>query len=90
MVLALLFGAYYSIWVSFLTFIVHVFTCLSLLVSADRILNVLKYCLVRGKAKLTGRLPQHSWNFKPLPEDPHEFPKVCLCVILLVLNWNKG
>ena len=76
MVLALLFGSYYAAWVYFLRCVIQVFTFLSLLVSVDRLLNVLKYCFIRGRAKLTGHLPQHNWNFKPLPEDPHEFPKV--------------
>jgi hypothetical protein len=76
MVLALLLGSYYSIWVSILTGLVHVFTLLSLLVSADRILNVIKYCFIRARSRLTGHIPQHDWNFKPLSEDPHEFPKV--------------
>jgi hypothetical protein len=55
---------------------------LSLLVSADRVLNVLKFGFIKLRAKLTGRLPQDSWSRAPLPSSPHDFPMVrpALCV----------
>ncbi len=52
---------------------------LSLLVSADRVINVLKYALITLRAKITGKSPTHSrWTFKPLPDDPHQYPKVAV------------
>lgn len=76
LVLALLLGGYYGIYIALINAAIQVAVLFSLLVSADRVLNVLKYVVIKAKVKLTGRLPQHAWNFIPLPEDPLEFPKV--------------
>jgi beta-mannan synthase len=74
--LALAFGAYYPLWVAALRGAIALFTLLSLLVSADRMLCVAKFCFIRARARLTGRLPQHAWEFKPLPADADAYPKV--------------
>lgn len=74
--LQLLFGGYYALYVALLHAAIQVMVLLSLLVSADRVLNVLKYALICARAKITGKKPQQGWNFEPLPEDPHQFPKV--------------
>lgn len=76
MLLALLLGGYYSLYVALLHGAIRVAMLFSLLVSADRVLNVAKYLFIKARARLTGHLPQHNWNFKPLPADPHAFPKV--------------
>ena len=76
--LDLIFGGYYTLYVAVLYVAVQVMTLLSLLVSADRVLNVLKYLLITLRTKITGRPPQNRWNFQPLPEDPHQYPKASL------------
>ena len=79
MLLSLLLGSYYSLYVILLRAAVSMATCASLLVSADRVMSVGKYALLRLRARLTGRLPQHSYNFKPLPADLDAYPKVSHC-----------
>ena len=74
--LALAFGAYYPLWVAALRGAIALFTLLSLLVSADRLLCVAKFCFIRARARLTGRLPPPAWEFKPLPADADAYPKV--------------
>ena len=76
MALELYVGGYYALYVAILRIAVQVMTFLSVLVSADRLLNVLKYAWIRVKAYFTGKLPQHAWNFKSLPDEPLDFPKV--------------
>lgn len=76
MALGIFIGGYYALYVAILRLAIQVMTFLSLMVSADRLLNVLKYGLIRVKAYFTGKLPQHAWNFKPLPDEPLDFPKV--------------
>jgi beta-mannan synthase len=51
---------------------------LSLLVSADRVINVLKYILITTRCKLTGKSAHSRWKFKTLPEDPHQYPNVAV------------
>jgi hypothetical protein len=76
MLLSLLLGSYYSLYVVLLRTAITVAVFVSLLVSVDRVLNVTKYLLIRARARLTGRLPEHAWNFKPLPADQDAYPKV--------------
>lgn len=76
--LALLFGAYYGLYVTFLHAAIQVMVLLSLLVSADRVINVLKYLLITTRSKITGKSAHSRWTFKPLPEDPHQYPKVAV------------
>jgi beta-mannan synthase len=76
--LSLLFGAYYGLYVTLLHAAIQIMVLLSLLVSADRVINVLKYVLITTRAKLTGTLPHSRWTFKPLPKDPHQYPKVAV------------
>ena len=74
--LQLIFGGYYALYVALLHAAIQVMILMSLLVSVDRVLNVLKYVLISLKARITGKGPQTSWKFEPLPEDPHQYPKV--------------
>ena len=76
LLLALLFGGYYGAYVALLHAAIQIAVLVSLLVSADRVLNVTKFLVIKAKERLTGKLPQHAWNFTLLPEDPHEFPLV--------------
>jgi hypothetical protein len=76
MALGLLFTTYYDLYVALLHAAIQLAVFLSLLVAGDRILNISKYVLIKARAKLTGRLPQHAWNFKPLPIDYAEYPRV--------------
>ena len=69
---------YYPVYVAVLSGLVQVAIFLSVLVSADRILNILKYFLIRAKVLLTGKLPQHGWHFQPMPQDSREYPKVAI------------
>jgi len=76
--LALLFGAYYGLYVTLLHAAIQVMVLLSLLVSADRVINVLKYVLITTRSKLTGKSAHSRWTRKSLPEDPHQYPKVAV------------
>lgn len=78
MALGLLFTTYYDLYVALLHAAIQLAVFLSLLVAGDRILNISKYVLIKARAKLTGRLPQHAWNFKPLPIDYAEYPRVAI------------
>jgi hypothetical protein len=72
-----LLGGMYGLIVSFLNgLVIPLAVFLSMLVSADRLLNVLKYAAVRLRTRLTGYKPERSWYFKPLPDDYHDFAKV--------------
>ena len=83
--LALIFGSYYGLYVSLLHGAIQMMVFLSLLVSADRVFNVLKYAIICARAKITGKPPQNNWNFTPLPEDPHQYPKVSDWFFLIFL-----
>lgn len=72
----LLFISTYDLYVAALRLLIQLAVFLSLLVAGDRILNITKYVLIKLRAKLTGRLPEHGWNFKPLPVDFAEYPQV--------------
>lgn len=74
--ISLLLGGYYAVYVTLLRMAIQVAVVASLLVSADRVLNVLKYVLIAARAKITGRHPNTRWNYQPLPDDPHQYPKV--------------
>ena len=71
-----LYTSFYSVYVLCLQGAVNVFVLLALLVAADRVLNLTKYLVIKARAKLTGRTPQLSWYFKPLPEVEDLYPKV--------------
>lgn len=71
-------GDYYPLYVMMLYGLVQVAMLLSVLVSTDRILNMVKYILIKLKSKVTGKLPEHSWYFQPLAEDPMEYPLVAI------------
>lgn len=66
----------YAWYVAALGLAVRLAVLLSLLVSADRILNVTKYAFIRARARLTGRLPKDSWFCAPLPRDAEDHPMV--------------
>lgn len=76
--LALLFGAYYGLYVALLRAAIHIAILFSFLVAIDRLINILKFGLLKAHAKLTGKMPQHAWNFSPLPQDPIDYPKVAI------------
>jgi beta-mannan synthase len=69
---------YYPWYVLVLQTVIILFIGLSVLVSLDRILCIAKYCYVQAKSLITGKLPQHSWNYRPLPNDPHDYPSVAI------------
>ena len=75
-------SALYDFYVAALRASVQLAVVLSLLVSADRVLNVLKFACIKLRAKLTGRLPQDAWFRAPLPKAPEEYP--------LVSGWAAG
>lgn len=66
----------YELYVAALGASVHLAVALSLLVSADRVLNVLKFAFICMRSKLTGRLPKDAWVCEPLPKDPDAYPRV--------------
>lgn len=66
----------YEFYVAALHASVQLAVLLSLLVSADRVLNVLKFGCIKLRAKLTGRLPQDRHVFAPLPKRPEDYPLV--------------
>ncbi|PSC71384.1 glycosyltransferase family 2 [Micractinium conductrix] len=68
----------YAWYVAALGLAVRLAVLLSLLVSADRILNVTKYAFIRARARLTGRLPKDSWFCAPLPRDAEDHPMVAV------------
>lgn len=74
--LPLLLGGYYAIYLAALRFLINAAIFLSLLVSADRLINITKFALIKLRAHFTGRLPQEAWNFATLPNDPAAYPKV--------------
>lgn len=69
-------SSYYAFYVAALAAAVRLAVVLSLLVSADRVLNVLKFGAIRARAALTGRTPKDSWFCAPLPADAEEHPRV--------------
>ncbi|EFN51937.1 hypothetical protein CHLNCDRAFT_139598 [Chlorella variabilis] len=71
-------SALYDFYVAALRASVQLAVVLSLLVSADRVLNVLKFACIKLRAKLTGRLPQDAWFRAPLPKAPEEYPLVAV------------
>ena len=75
MLAALLPWSYYEFYVAALHAAVQLAVVLSLLVSADRVLNVGKFAFIKLRARLTGRLPKDDWFYAALPEDPDAHPK---------------
>jgi beta-mannan synthase len=69
---------YYPWYVLALQVLISVFVALSTLVSLDRILCIAKYAVVKVKSLVTGKLPQHSWNYRPLPNDSQNYPTVAI------------
>ncbi len=76
--LSQLLGGYYGIYVVALQALISLFVALSTLVSLDRVLCIVKYLFIRAKSLVTGKLPQHAWNFRPLPNDPENYPTVAI------------
>ena len=76
--LELVLKEYYPVYVTLLQAVIAILVALSVLVSLDRVTCILKYCWIRAKAYVTGKLPQNSWNFQPLPHDPTKFPAVAI------------
>ncbi len=76
--LSQLLGGYYGIYVVALQALITLFVALSTLVSLDRVLCIAKYLFIRAKSLVTGKLPQHAWNFRPLPNDPQNYPSVAI------------
>jgi hypothetical protein len=74
--LGLLWTSYYEVYIVFFHAAVHLTVFLSLLVSADRILNIAKYLYIKLRQKVTGKAPEDYWNFQILPEDLDKYPKV--------------
>lgn len=73
---ALLPPAAAAFYLAALAWAVRLAVALSLLVSADRVLNVLKYAFIRLRARVTGRLPKDAWAYAALPDNPKEYPLV--------------
>lgn len=73
-----LLAGYYDIYVVALQALIALFVALSTLVSLDRVLCIAKYLFIRAKSLVTGKLPQHAWNFRPLPNDPQNYPSVAI------------
>lgn len=69
-------AAAYGWYVAALGAAVQLAVLLSLLVSADRLLNVAKYAFIRARGALTGRLPKDDWFCAPLPGEAEEHPMV--------------
>ncbi len=69
-------AAAYAWYVAALGAAVQLAVLLSLLVSADRLLNVAKFGIIRGRAALTGKLPKDDWFCAPLPREAEEHPMV--------------
>jgi hypothetical protein len=73
-----LLGSYYGVYVVVLQVLISLFVVLSTLVSLDRVLCIAKYLFTKAKSLVTGKLPQHAWNFRPLPNDPANYPSVAI------------
>ncbi|KAL4420802.1 hypothetical protein ABPG75_010458 [Micractinium tetrahymenae] len=71
-------AAAYGWYVAALGAAVQLAVLLSLLVSADRLLNVAKFAFIRGRAALTGKLPKDDWFCAPLPREAEEHPMVAV------------
>lgn len=69
-------SSYYAFYVAALGAAVQLAVVLSLLVSADRVLNVLKYIVIKARAKVTGRQPKDSWACEALPKEVEAYPLV--------------
>ncbi|KAI3430675.1 hypothetical protein D9Q98_005265 [Chlorella vulgaris] len=71
-------SSYYAFYVAALGAAVQLAVVLSLLVSADRVLNVLKYIVIKARAKVTGRQPKDSWACEALPKEVEAYPLVAV------------
>lgn len=76
MFLGALLAGYYDLYVALFSAAVQLAVFLSLLVSADRVLNIAKYLYVKARQRVTGNAPEDYWHFKPLPQDVDDYPKV--------------
>ncbi|GAB4820248.1 hypothetical protein N2152v2_007294 [Parachlorella kessleri] len=76
--LGLFLSSYYEVYVVFFHAAVQLAVLLSLLVSADRILNICKYGYIKLRQKVTGKAPEDYWNYQILPADPNQYPKVAV------------
>ncbi len=73
-----LLGSYYGAYVVALRVLIAIFVALSTLVSLDRVVCISKYLYIKARSLVTGKLPQHAWNFRPLPNDPANYPSVAI------------
>ncbi|KDD76984.1 glycosyltransferase-like protein, partial [Helicosporidium sp. ATCC 50920] len=69
---------YRELYIALLQLIIRCAVGLSLLVSADRLLNIVKFVAIKLRAGISGRASHHAWNFATLPSDPLLYPKVAV------------
>jgi hypothetical protein len=69
-------ASYYQFYLAALQASVQLAVVLSLLVSADRILSILKLGFIKLRAKVTGRLPKDDYFCAPLPKNAADYPLV--------------
>lgn len=71
----------YDGYIVVLEAIISLAVALSVLISIDRLLHVIKYVFLKLKSRLFGKRPESKWRFQPFPDPvqyPHLYPNVAV------------